>query len=48
MFQMGLSVYLPLVVGQVVRALLTDVVQKTVARYKLAKVGSVMLLLLVW
>lgn len=48
MMQMGLSVYLPLVVGQVVRALFTDFVQKVVTKYKLAKVGSVMLLLLVW
>lgn len=48
MMQMGLSVYLPLVVGQVVRALWTDLVQKTVTRFKLAKVGSCMLLLLVW
>lgn len=48
MMQMGLSVYLPLAVGQVVRAIWTDFVQKTVTKYKLAKVGSVMLLLLVW
>lgn len=48
MMQMGLSVYLPLVVGQVVRAVATDLVQKVVTKYKLAKVGSCMLLLLVW
>ncbi|RYF49673.1 MAG: hypothetical protein EOO38_07380 [Cytophagaceae bacterium] len=48
MFQMGLSVYLPLFVGQVVRAIWTKQVEWAAAKLKLGKVGSVCLLLLVW
>jgi sodium/bile acid cotransporter 7 len=48
MMQTGLSVYVPLAVGQVVRALFTETVSKIVTKWKLGKVGQVMLLLLIW
>lgn len=48
MMQTGLSVFVPLAVGQVVRALFTETVSKYVVKWKLGKVGQVMLLLLVW
>lgn len=48
MMQTGLSVFVPLAVGQVVRALFTEPVAKYVVKWKLGKVGQVMLLLLVW
>lgn len=48
MFQMGLTVYLPLFVGQVVRAIWTKQVEWAAVKFKLGKVGSVCLLLLVW
>ncbi|WWD17583.1 hypothetical protein CI109_102024 [Kwoniella shandongensis] len=40
MMQMGLSVFIPLFVGQVIRAIWPKRVQETVVRFKLAKVGS--------
>ncbi|KAK1922339.1 putative sodium bile acid cotransporter [Papiliotrema laurentii] len=48
MFQMGLSVYVPLAVGQIVRAIWTKQVEHVVARYRLAKIGSFCLLALIW
>jgi sodium/bile acid cotransporter 7 len=48
MFQMGLSVYVPLVVGQVVRAIWTKKVEWLAVKFKLGKVGSLCLLALVW
>jgi sodium/bile acid cotransporter 7 len=48
MFQMGLSVYLPLVVGQILRAIWTKKVEWIAVKFKLGKVGSVCLLALVW
>jgi sodium/bile acid cotransporter 7 len=48
MFQMGLSVYLPLVVGQILRAIWTKKVVWIAVKFKLGKVGSVCLLALVW
>lgn len=48
MMQMGLSVYVPLFVGQVVRALFTDIVSKTVAKFQLGKLGQFCLLLILW
>ena len=48
MFQMGLSVYVPLVVGQVVRAIWTKEVEWTAAKLRLGKIGSLCLLCLIW
>lgn len=48
MMQMGLSVYVPLFVGQVIRAIWPKQVQTWSLKLKLAKVGSVCLVLLVW
>lgn len=48
MKQMGLSVYIPLFVGQVIRGIWSEQTQKIVTKFKLAKVGSLCLLALVW
>lgn len=48
MFQMGLSVYVPLVVGQIIRAIWTKQVEWIAVKCKLGKVGSLCLLALVW
>lgn len=48
MFQMGLSVYVPLVVGQVVRAIWTKRVEWAAAKFRLGKLGSLCLLSLIW
>lgn len=48
MFQMGLSVYVPLVVGQIVRAIWTKQVEWTAAKLRLGKIGSLCLLSLIW
>jgi sodium/bile acid cotransporter 7 len=48
MFQMGLSVYLPLVVGQILRAIWPKQVEWTASKFRLGKVGSLCLLSLVW
>jgi predicted Na+-dependent transporter len=48
MMQIGLSVFVPLFVGQVVRAIWPDTIKRIVTKYKLGKVGSVCLLGLVW
>ena len=48
MFQMGLSVYVPLVVGQVVRAIWANKVEVAAAKFRLGKVGSFCLLSLIW
>ncbi|KAK8858959.1 hypothetical protein IAR55_003191 [Kwoniella newhampshirensis] len=48
MMQMGLSVFIPLFVGQVIRWIWPKQVQATVTRFKLAKVGSLCLIALIW
>lgn len=48
MFQMGLSVYVPLVTGQVVRAIWTTKVEWAAAKFRLGKIGSLCLLSLIW
>lgn len=48
MFQMGLSVYLPLVVGQILRAIWTKQVEWTLNKFKLGKIGSLCMLALIW
>lgn len=48
MFQMGLSVFVPLVVGQIIRAIWTKQVEWAAVKFKLGKVGSLCLLSLVW
>lgn len=48
MFQMGLSVYVPLVAGQIVRAIWTTQVEWATAKLKLGKLGSLCLLSLIW
>lgn len=48
MFQMGLSVYVPLVVGQIVRAIWTKQVEWAAAKFRLGKIGSLCLLSLIW
>jgi sodium/bile acid cotransporter 7 len=48
MFQMGLSVYIPLFVGQVIRAIWTKQVEWAAAKLKLGKIGSLCLLSLIW
>jgi sodium/bile acid cotransporter 7 len=48
MFQMGLSVYVPLVVGQTLRAIWTKQVEWTAAKFRLGKIGSLCLLSLIW
>lgn len=48
MKQMGLSVFVPLFVGQVIRAVWPKQTQKVVEKCKLAKLGSLCLLALIW
>jgi sodium/bile acid cotransporter 7 len=48
MKQMGLSVFLPLVVGQVIRGIWPEKTQKVVEKFRLAKLGSFCLLALIW
>ncbi|GME46248.1 putative sphingosine-1-phosphate lyase protein [Neofusicoccum parvum] len=45
---LGLSVYLPLAVGQLVRWKWPEVTMRTMQRFKLNKVGTFCLLLLIW
>lgn len=46
--QLGLSVLLPLVVGQLVRWTWPDATARILQRYRIPKIGSVCMLLLVW
>ena len=48
MFQMGLSVYVPLVVGQILRAIWTKQVEWALVKFKVGKVGSLCMLALIW
>ena len=48
MKQMGLSVFLPLLVGQVIRGIWPEKTQKVIEKFKLAKLGSICLLALIW
>ena len=48
MKQMGLSVFVPLVVGQIIRAIWPKQVAWAVEKFKLAKLGSLCLLSLIW
>ncbi|KAK9237687.1 putative sodium bile acid cotransporter [Lipomyces kononenkoae] len=48
MQQLGLTLFVPLFVGQVVQYLLPTQVKWVLATFKLAKVGSLCLLLLIW
>ena len=46
--QFGLSIYLPMAIGQVVRYLFPSVVQKVFVDWKLSKIGSFGMLTLLW
>ncbi|RMD43568.1 hypothetical protein DV735_g1553, partial [Chaetothyriales sp. CBS 134920] len=46
--QFGLSIYLPMAVGQVVRHFFPNTVQKVFVQWKLSKLGSLSLLTLLW
>lgn len=48
MMQIGLSVFVPLAVGQAVQLIWTDRVKWAVAKFRLGKVGSVCLLAIIW
>lgn len=48
MKQLGLAVFLPIFVGQVVQNLFPEPVKYYFTKYKLSKIGSVGLLLLIW
>jgi solute carrier family 10 (sodium/bile acid cotransporter), member 7 len=46
--QLGLSIYVPLVVGQIVRHFFPNTCRKVFVDWKLNKVGSISLLLIIW
>ncbi|PYH73278.1 uncharacterized protein BO88DRAFT_400917, partial [Aspergillus vadensis CBS 113365] len=46
--QLGLAVLLPLVVGQLIRWVWPDIVGKVLAKYRIAKISTACLILLVW
>ncbi|KAL2829147.1 putative sodium bile acid cotransporter [Aspergillus cavernicola] len=46
--QLGLAVLLPLAVGQVVRFLWSERTASVIQKYKIAKIGTVCLLLMIW
>ena len=46
--QLGLSIYLPLVVGQTVRGIFPNTCKKVFVDWKLNKIGSICLLVLLW
>lgn len=47
-FQLGLSVYLPMVVGQVLQNLFPEACNKVFVQWRLKKVGSLALLSIIW